>query len=100
MEKFKEAIDELNLCIKEFDFTFFYRVELGETYLKWKKYAEAVKQFTELLEGDDDELESSREEILGFRAEAYKGLRKKAEWCKDKREIDGNFDCNKEWKKK
>ena len=100
MERYKEAIDELNLCIKEFDFTFFYRVELGETYLKWKKYTESIKQFTELLEGGDEELESSREEILGFRADAYKSLGKKTEWCKDKKAIDEDFDCDKEWKKK
>ena len=99
MERYKEAIDELNLCIREFDFTFFYRVELGETYLKWKKYAEAIKQFTELLEGDDEELESSREDILGYRADAYKALGKKADWCKDKKEIAKDFDCNKEWRK-
>ncbi len=100
MERYKEAIDDLNLCVKEFDFTFFYRVELGETYLKWKKYTEAIKQFIELLEGDDEELESSHEEILGFRADAYKGLGKKAEWCRDKKAIDKTFDCDKEWKEK
>lgn len=100
MERYKEAIDELNLCIKDYEANFFYRVELGETYLKWKKYAEAIKQFTELLDGDDEELESSREDILGFRADAYKALGKKAEWCNDRKEIDDDFDCDKEWKKK
>lgn len=100
MQKYKEAIDELNLMIKEYDSNFFYRLELGETFLKWKKYTEAIKQFTELLDGDDEELENSREDILGFRADAFKALGKKAEWCKDRKTIDEDFDCNKEWEKK
>lgn len=100
MEKYKEVVDELTLMVKVYDSNFFYRIERGEAYLKWKKYGEAIKEFTELLNGSDDELENSREEILGFRANAYKGLGKKSEWCKDKKEIDRDFNCESEWKKK
>lgn len=105
-EKYKEAIDDLAIIINYLPNEIDYRIERGQAYKKWKKYAEAIAEFTDILEkiedsnDDEDEKAEFRKKVLGYRADVYKQMGKKAEWCKDKQEIMKNFDCNKEWNKK
>lgn len=65
----------------------------GNAFYNTGNFQLSVLDYTKALQLD------KKPDILRNRANAYKKLNQKAEWCQDSRAINPSFDCEKEWQR-